>query len=540
MQHSWLASGRPSPADQDINITVADAAGNFTGIDLAETNPGDNDFTIPAELKDRVVNIIIDESVTTDGYIKATGKTMNIVDEDKAPVASKALRLINFCVPTAANEAITINAPETQVSFTAPEGKTAKYKSITATVTYGDMTQDAAGLTVGEGVNVSSFVRMNDGSFLNAGTINNIRNVGDYTTKFTGDANKIISNAKGEVVVVEANTGDIEINEGALTITGLEDKSNTIGTISAKGTGAINVKNVDVVQITPDAKFTGAVTVDNVNTFKTTTAIEEGHAAEVNISNVATSAFFGYKGTGKVTLNTVKGAGASDMIVVNQAKNAQPFTATNLSGSFDQVKYNGTGDVDVEGVDAGVTLLNDSELKGGAVTLKNIIGTTGKKINKTGKGALTIEGCKLETVDNAGGAINATGVGARKSIVALNQNGAGKITLNTMQDVTTLYLKVSADVDYVDTYIATLTGAAASVKSNIYGTKNSGVGQVTIITVTPTTDVWDGTSMSTTATNNIYTSASLARLTKTGTNPGATITQYLDLDMGNKAFWRYQ
>ena len=520
------------PAEGDINITVAKANGDFAGIDLSETEAGDNTFTVPAELKDRTINIIVDESIT-EGYENATGKTMTIVDDDKAPVASTSLRLINFCVPTAVKPTISIDAPESQIAFTTPEGSTAAYTSITATVSIGDMANDAAGLTVGEDVTVNSFVRVNDGSFLSAGTLNNIRNVGDYDAKFTGDVNKIISDGDGNVTVVEANTGDIDISgDGALNVTGKADKSNIIGTVSAAGAGAISITNIDAVQIAGNATQTGAITVDKVNTFKTTSAItNEDHAAEINISNVTTSTVLGYKGKGKVTLDKVKGNAGTDMIVVNQPANAQPFTATDLSGTFQLINYNGTGNVDIEGVAAGVTLTDDCAIKGGAVTLKNVIGTAGKTIAKSGTGALVIEECALQTVTNAGGTITATGSTAatgRKSIATLTQNGAAKVTLTGMYDVTALKINQDADVDYENTYIGTFT-LATGKKSTATGTKASGIGTQTGGIFTPKTDIWDGSVCPTQTTGAVYTSASLAALCGTA---ATTATLYLDLDMG--------
>ena len=526
------------PAEGDINITVTKANGDFAAIDLQESETGDNTFTIPAALKNRTVNIIVDESIA-EGYTNATGKTLTIKDEDKAPVASDALRLINFSLPTATKPVVTIDAPESQIAFTTPEGTTAEYTSITAKVSIGDMTEDAAGLTIGEGVTVSSYARINDGSFLNAGILNNIRNVGDYDAKFTGNVNKIISDGDGNVTVVEANTGDIEINgDGALNVTGKADKSNTIGTVTPKGAGDISIESVNAVQIDGSgADFAGAITVDKVNTFKTTNAIaNEAHAAEINISNVTNSTVLGYKGKGKVTLDKVKGNGGTDMIVVNQTANTQPFTATDLSGTFQLVKYNGTGNVDVEGVAAGVTLTDDTELKGGDVTLKNLVMTaTGKKITKTGTGALVMESINLIQVDNAGGTISATGEKTtsvtRQSISTLTQKGKANVTLTNMYDVTTLNINEDANVDYENTYIGTFV-LAANKKSTATGTKASGIGTATVntgATFTPATDVWDGSVCPTQTTGAVYTSASLAALCGTS---ATTATLYLDLDMG--------
>ena len=166
--------------------------------------------------------------------------------------------------------------------------------------------------------------------------------------------------------------------------------------------------------------------------------------------------------------------------------------------------------------------------------MKNI--TPATDVVTTGTGTLTITNSELATVTNAGGTITATGGAYGKAITSLTQNGAAKVTLTGMQDVTTLKLGADgANVDYTDTFIATLD--ANNKKTEINGTKASGIGIVKnkkagSANFVAKTDTWDGTSKSTTATDEIYTSASFAKLADAA---GATVNLYLDLNMGGTA-----
>lgn len=156
------------PAGAEINITVADATGNLAPINNSNVNPGDNIFTIPAEFQG-TVNIIVDPSVG-EGYTESKPATYALVitDEDKAPVASAPLRKINFCVATSSAKTpqVLIDAPESKISLTAPEGFTAEYNAIGTSsqsnvVSYGDA--EDAGLYIGEGVTTTS-INLLDGS----------------------------------------------------------------------------------------------------------------------------------------------------------------------------------------------------------------------------------------------------------------------------------------------------------------------------------------------------------------------------------------
>ena len=82
-----------------------------------------------------------------------------------------------------------------------------------------------------------------------------------------------------------------------------------------------------------------------------------------------------------------------------------------------------------------------------------------------------------------------------------------------MYDVTTLDIKADANVDYENSFIGTLD-VASSKKCTATGTKASGIGQQGASggTLTPKTDVWDGSVCPTQTTGNVYTSASLAAL----------------------------
>jgi hypothetical protein len=520
------------PADAEINITVADGTGALAAIDLSEAAAGDNTFTIPAELKDRVVNIIVDESFA-DGYKNYGGTPLTIVDEDKAPVASDALRLINFCIPTTTPITdVEIDAPESQIAFTVPEGLAASYTNIkSAKVTYGDIASEAGGLFVGEGVSFTGYIKLDDGSFVSEGTLYNIADNSNNEVLIKGNVNVINNNKDGNVTV----KGQVDGTGAPVT---------TCGVITPKGKGDIYVENVvDLTIADGGADQAGSITVVNVTGITgITQTTNADHAKAISISKVGANGMkLAYTGKGKVTVDDAVGVAGASYIAVNQPANEQDFTVTNLSGSFVEVKYTGKGNVDVEGVadNAGVAISGDCAITGGAVTLKNITTPAAQTIAKSGTGALEIESCKLGIVTNAGGTISATGdanvTPVRRSIASLTQNGEAKVTLSGMQDVTTFTLGADADVDYENTFIATFatTGYTTTAK----GTKSSGIGVVTGGGLfTPETDVWDGTSMSTTLTNNIYTSASLAKLTATGAVPGTTITQYLDLDMGSKAF----
>jgi hypothetical protein len=507
------------PAGADINITVADASGDLAPIDNSGT-VDDRTFTIPAELKG-TVNIIVDPSVG-EGYTATATKALIIVDEDKAPVASDPLRKINFCVASSAKKPqVLIDAPESQISLTAPEGETAEYNSIGSsgdylTASYGD--DEEAGLYIGEGVTTGS-IFIKDGSMeCEATQTNKIINEGDYP-----------------VVINGGTHGDITSNgDGLLIVTGPEDKSTTIGEITAKGAGSVVISNVADVTMN-DAEicdeFTGEVVISNVAKL-THLNLKDNveHANAIIIKDVDDLGKVEYKGLGAVTIDNVTGSGTSSWIVQNNEDSKAAFTVTNLQGTLSSVKYNGDGAVDIEGK-AGVAAptITKIEPKGeGAVTLKHLA-NAGTGETNTGLGALVIEDCDLQTVTNDGGTISATGVTTGgKSIKELIQNGAGKITLTNMYDVTTLTLGASADVDYENTYIGTF--AAGGYTTTATGTKASGIGTATGTTAfTPKTDVWDGSVCPTQTTGAVYTSASLAALCGTA---ATTATLYLDLDMG--------
>lgn len=505
------------PADAEINITVADGTGALAAIDLSTA--AKNTFTVPAELKDRVVNIIVDGSIA-EGY--TGGTAMTIEDEDKAPVASDALRLINFCLPTAAGVSVAIDAPESQIAFTAPEGLTASYTNITsAKVSYGDMASEAGGLFVGEGTSFTGYIKLDDGSFVSEGTLYNIADNSNNEVLIKGNVNVINNNKDGNVTV----KGKVDGAGAPVT---------TCGVITPKGKGDIYVENVVDVNIADGGvDQAGSITVKNVTGITgITQTTNADHAKAISISKVGANGMkLAYTGKGKVTVDDAVGVAGDSYIAVAQPLNEQDFTVTNLSGTFKEIKYTGTGAADIEGVAvAGVTISGDCPIGGGTVTLKNIYTPAAQTIAKSGTGALNIESCQLGIVTNAGGTISATGDAAnfRKSIVALTQNGAGKIELEDMYDVTTLTLGASADVDYENTYIGTF--AAAGYTTTATGTKASGIGTVTgPANFTPETDVWDGSVCPTQTTGAVYTSASLAALCK-GT--ATTATLYLDLDMG--------
>jgi hypothetical protein len=216
-----------------------------------------------------------------------------------------------------------------------------------------------------------------------------------------------------------------------------------------------------------------------------------------------------------------------------EATKASSYSVTGIQATIASLKYNGTGAATITGDASKNPAVTTANIKGGNVAISNIKNNT--TVNKTAKGTLTITNSKLGTVTNAGGAITATGGTAGKAITSLTQNGAGKITLSGMQDVTTLTLNADADVDYENTFIGTF--ATNGKKTNAKGTKSSGIGTATGKAAgkfTCETDDWDGSSKSTTLTDEIYTSASLAKLID-GKKSG-TVTLFLNLNMNNKPF----
>ena len=549
------------PADAEINITVPEVGGNKY-IDLSTA--ADNTFTIPAELKNRVVNIIVEDGVT-EGYSAAS--TMTIVDEDPAPVASKAQRVINFCIPTANKPVISINAPESQIVFSAPsETATALYGNITATVAEGDMTTESAGLTIGENVTVSgsAYIKLDDGSFLSEGQINNIANNGNYEVLIKGDANVINSNANGAVTV----KGKLDDNGAIVT---------KIGTVTAKGSGAVTIDKVQDVNIADGgADATGAITITNVDKVTALTVSNKKHNAPVNITKVTTGGVvdFSYAGLAAVTIDDVIG-GSSTQITCTNDKATGDLKVTNLGTAKDAttgatlalINYVGTGNVTVSGVKnnkdvyptvTSTTISTSSVHKASNVSFTDVtIGTTG--LDKQSTGTLTINGVRAAfgAIKNYQGNVSITGNNVKNAnIASLTQEKSGDITLKSISKsltsagvidnpgaITSLVFSAADGgntVNYEDTFIDAITNSNPTAKPAVTfnGTKSSGIGTITGSgTNTFTTDTWDGTSFATKASAGVYTSAQLAGLMVNTSSTAITLNvSNSEIDLGSNAF----
>jgi hypothetical protein len=513
------------PADAVINITVSDKNGNPAAIKLTGGGSSNDIFTVPAEIKNRDIRIIFDESIT-EAYTATN--TMYIVDEDAAPVASEPLRRINIIGETAANVILDLQCPETQIVLSAPEGTTAVYDTPAKVLVAG-----TAGLKIDENVTVGDLTIIG-GGVINAGTTGAITNNGDNDVEISG-----------------TTTGDImNRGKGALTIEGTEDTPATIGGDIHNGNGTVTpglltienavlagnwvrnytnadkgvvIKNVDQFSFADKGKGAVSITKVTINLVKATI----DNAASVALEDIATAGTVTYTGTGAFTANLIKGA-----VTEFEATKASEFTVTGIENTIASLKYDGTGAATITGNDGKAPAVTAAAIKGGDVAISNILANT--TVSKTAKGTLTITNSKLGTVTNAGGTITATAGAKGKTITTLTQQSGDKVTLDGMNPVTTLNVN-AAPVDYNNTFIATLNntngGGAASA---IYGTKASGVGAATG-KITPTTDDWDGTSYSPTLTKNIYTSASLAKLIDGKAGDG-NITLYLNLNMNDKAF----
>lgn len=524
------AEWKSFPEGDEINITVdkGDGSADATKIVL---DGSDNDiFTVPAELKNKVVNIIA-EDYSADG-------TLKIIDEDPAPVASTALRKINFIVPSTKNVIVNINAPETQLEFDGvSDTETALYTSFKpAVVAIGDLANEEPGLTIGEFASVTTLVQLKGGSLLTLGAIAGLNNSGDNDVLIKNNATNMYTSGAGDLTI-EGQLAD----DGSIV--------NTIGTINANGTGDISVENVQDVTIASVAAFTGAITINNVEkvTGVTVTANDE-HNAPITITGVTTDgvAAVNYAGLAAVTIDDVIG-GSTTGISCTNAKATGDLKVTNLKTAKDlttgatvaAITYAGNGNVEVSGVanNKGVypvvtttTLTAATPAKASSVTFTDV--TVGTSLEKNSTGALTITGVRAAfgTITNADGAITITGNNVSgANIASLTQNGTGAITLkdisnatlptgvpNTPGVVTALTVNKATTINYENTFIATLTGNTTGGNYNVTanGTKSSGIGTVTAnkAKITFTTDTWDGTSWCKVASANIYTSGSLVGL----------------------------
>ena len=561
------------PADADINITVPDdGTGNY--IDLTSALADDRTFTVPAELKNRVVNIIVPDGVT-EGY--NGGFPMIIQDEDPAPVASTSLREINFCIPTTAGPRVLITAPESQISFTAPDpvAAPATYKEIgtpgiPAMTSIGDMDNQKAGLYVGEGVTITNATEILDGSFISEGYLaGGVNNNGNYEILIKGDAGNITSLGDGKVTVI-----------GALDANG--DIVNTVGNIVAEGAGDVYVEKVMSVAINKTGgdglDFTGAVTVSDVNTIDKIWLQNPKHNQTLKIEKVANGVgnVLSYGLGGIYVDDVVLGPGSKQITATNE-ESTSDFVVTNLTVSEDktttenitQVKYQGKGNVTITGVknnkDQYPTIKNLLVQKGaaeanigtGAVSITDVIVST--SLQKDGKGTLTITGVRDDfgAITNADGNVTITGNNTPNAdITSLTHKGTGTIALKELSNsvtnagvpnagqLITLNVEKAVTINYENTFIGALNCEKAdkvyAVSAN--GTKSSGIATVAdtgtkskSATKEYTTDAWDGTSWAKFASNNIYTSGSFAAMSNKS-NPSGTVRMYVDVDLADKTW----
>lgn len=516
------AEWKTFPADADINITVADGTGALAPIDLSTV--ADNTFEVPAEVQGRTINIIVDPSITE--AFNTAGATMTIVDEDKAPVSSEPLRLINIQGATANGVVLALDCPETQIVLSAPDGLAATYAAPSKI-----LVAEEAGLTICEDVTVGNLT-ITGGAVVNEGTTGSIRNEGDNDIKISGTTDFIKNLGTGAVTIEgtpskKANIGGYITNgngtkaAGKLTIKNAVLNGKTI-TNQANADKGVEIENVDEFKLNDYGK--GAVSIKKVTTNLDDSNINA--AASLTIEDIAKAGTVTYKGTGAFDAKTIKGA-----VTKFEATKASSYSVTDIQATITDLNYAGSGDATIAGNASKSPAVTNANIKGGKVDISNV--KTNTNVIKTGKGALTITNSALGTVVNAGGTIDATGGTLGKKITSLTQMGAGKITLKGMQDVTTLTLSAAADIDYEDTFIATLN--ANYFKTHVKGTKASGIGKAINkgTTFSCETDVWNGSYKSTTLTNEIYTSASFAKLAD---GAGPTVDLFIDLDMGSKTF----
>lgn len=580
------AEWKSFPADADINITVTDAAGDLAAIDLDNTNPDDIIFEVPAEVKGRTINIIVDPSVG-DAYINGTD--MTIIDEDPAPVASEPLRLINICAETANNTVLTLNCPETQVQLSAPTAATYGVPAkvlvaeeeglvIEKEVTVGDLT-----VTGGEVINKGTtgfFYNKGDNNMKITGTSANVKNLGkgaliiEGTTTAKATITGYIYNGNGtdaadKLTIKNAILSGAQIRNFAKADAGIEIENVDQFKLADDGKGAVSIKDVTVkvddstvnfaseVKIN-NAKAVGTITYDGKGDFEldgvskgggagvTELDITNADAGTLTVKNVEAGGLnkVTYNGKKAVTFDNIKGGSTTGFNIKNNG-NAADFSFTNIKGgTIADVKYAGTGNVTGTGVkDGGVyptitTMTTGQNNKAGDVTLTDL--TIGTSFAKASNGTLTINGvhATFGTITNAKGAINLTGNAALSggesfNIASLTQNGAGKITLNALNALTALTINESNDLDYKNAFITTVTVAGGKTV-NGYGTKCSGIknqvaGAGKFI---PTTDVWDGSSKSFQATDEIYTSGSFAKLA----DAAGAVNQWVEIDLGGNQF----
>lgn len=577
------------PADE-INI-IPTAPGTDNPSSIVLDGSANDIFEVPAEVKGKVINIIVDQALD----LYSAAGTMTIQDEDAAPVASEALRLINIKGQSTKNVVLNINCPETQISLEAwgaGAGKAAAYGApAKVVVAEGDMTASAPGFLVKENVTLGN-VTVTSGSFISEGTVGNVVNNDNYDMILKGTVSGTVNNngtgaltvgggAATTTVTGNITNGDGTKKAGKLTI----KKAALAGTVTnaANADNGIEINDVDNLTLTDSGK--GAVTIEKVTTAFNNSTINS--ASSVSIKDAKAVATITYKGAGDFELDKVPAGGVAKLDITNanagtltvknvtggledvqyngkkavvidditggstttgfnikNAGNAADFSFTNIKGgTIKNVTYAGTGNVIGTGVNNGsypvvTTMTTGATGKAGDVTLTDI--TIGTSLAKNSTGKLTITGVKANfgTITNAAGEIAITGNAptTNKTIAALTQNGANKVTLKALNALTALNINADADVDYENTVIGTFT-LAAGKKSTATGTKASGIVNPVATGAgskfTPKTDKWDGSTKCPVASNQIYTSASFAKLADAA---GAAVSLHLDLDLDSKNF----
>ena len=538
----------------EVNSVLASAAFPETGDIEINVEPATNfkygatsglEFIIPDALKERniIVNIPSGMTIAADGA--ATDLT---IKAESAPLLASANKgsftLVGDFLTGHAPTKLIVKAPETTVTVEGVDGGE-KLKAIeTLASTDGGFilgekmelaAADDAYATVAATVNGGKF-SVAKGGVISAGKIDAKKNATDIVVN--GNVKRILYNGKTGVQVVgeadahvtftdtEAYTGSITVNnadpsgtlysesDGAISVDGTAAVK-----ISSKGNGDITVKNANAVT-SISTTGTGAVAVETVET--NCGDITAAKAASISIKTIKGNlGTVDYDGAGTFTVDGVKGT-----VTKLDASAASSFTVKGIEGTITDLNYAGTGAVEIAGVATKTAkFTNTATIKGGKVDISN---WEGGNVTKSGTGDLTITNSDLGTVQNAGGTITATGGANGKSITTLTQNGAAKVTLTGMYDVTNLNIKADADVDYENTYIGTLT-VDTGKKCTATGTKASGIGTGSG-TLTPKTDIWDGSVCPTQTTGNVYTSASLAALCGTTTATSAKL--FLDIDLG--------
>ena len=579
------------PADE-INI-IPTAPGTDNPSSIVLDGSANDIFEVPAEVQGKVINIIVDQALD----LYSAAGTMTIQDEDAAPVASEALRLINIKGQSTKNVVLNLNCPETQISLEAwgaGAGKAAAYGApAKVVVAEGDMTASAPGFLVNENVTLGN-VTVTSGSFISVGTVGNVINDDNYDMALGGTVNGTINNnGTGALDILGAAaavnvTGNITNGNGTKKAGKLTIKKAVLaGTVTnaANADKGIEINGVDNLTLTDNGK--GAVTIEKVTTAFNNSTINS--ASSVSIKDAKAVAKITYNGAGDFELDGVPAGGVAQLLITNanagtltvknvaagglndvqyagkkavvidnitggsttgfdisEAANAADFSFTNIKGgTIANVNYAGTGNVIGTGVNNGgypvvTTMTTGQATKAGDVTLTDITIAAAGSLTKNSTGKLTITGVRANfgTITNAKGEIAITGNAptTNATIKSLTQNGAAKVTLKALNALTALNINDNADVDYENTVITTFT-LANGKRSTATGTKASGIVNPVIkggtSVFTPKTDKWDGSTKCPVASDEIYTSASFAKLADAA---GAIVNLYLDLDLDSKLF----